>query len=248
MVFAGLLEKIRVKKKALALTAFDHYYALLKNVATGQEVDADQAAVTIDAIGKSEDDFESDIVTMEKRIGLAGRLRESESIEKSIPGLRETHRIAKDALEAAILRLQPAATAAFDLLKNTEDLLGHFHGVGLRLAETCLDESLKAKEREITGKRVAFVDKRRPLMDDLRLAREYLSNYQANIDDAKRKQQSQLRYARDQATVDLRKWTKQHDAQSSIIDQLEKSIAEIDVELRPLDQEMAKIRKQKLVP
>ena len=66
MTFASILGRIRRKRKEQAATASDSYYSMIRSVSSGTEIDADEAATIIENAGKTEDDFESDILVLAK--------------------------------------------------------------------------------------------------------------------------------------------------------------------------------------
>lgn len=247
-IFAGILDKIRTKKKEMVMSSHDAYYSLLKDVASAKEVDADEAAAVIDAVGKTEDQFEADVITMERRFGWAVDLQSRRKLESQLPGLQAKLDAAKLALEEAVRRLTPVVNQAWDELnecQNRQTELIHVEG---RLSGSCLNETLFTRERELTAQRKELLSKRSPLAEDLRAARAFAQTIVAYIDSTVTKVGGTYKPEVQAARVERRKYLAQQAQQESLIAQLSAAVGRLDAELAPLDAEMTEIAKRKLVP
>ena len=248
-LFAGILDKIRTKKKQLALNSHDEYYSLLKEVASGEETDVDEAAERIDAAGKTEDDFEKDVRTMEQRFALAEQLKARHEIERSLPGLRVKLDAANRAYTDAVQRLQPAINAAYAALQDTENQHMALTYVDAKLVETCLNKTLLAREAELLAQRKVIHQKRRPLYEDLAHAKAHLSTCRAGLQGERSKTKiTPLRPVETGVSHQEHYWRSQLTKQESLVAQLSEAVAALDAELAPIDTELAKIVKAKLVP
>lgn len=73
MALAELIGKLRNKKQAAHRSTFSHYLDTVRQLARGEEVDADEAGHILEAAGKNENDLESDVATMQRRLAAAER-------------------------------------------------------------------------------------------------------------------------------------------------------------------------------
>jgi hypothetical protein len=249
MAFAGILDRIRTKKKELVLNAQDAYYSLLKEVARGEETDVDDAAIVIDAAGKSEDDFERDVATMEQRFALAGQLKARVEIERSLPALQAKLDAANRAYNDAVQRLQPTIQIAFTALQEAQNAQQSMSNVDAKLCETCLNQTLLSRERELLAKRLAVHQKRRPLFDDLEMAKAYLSTCRAGLEGERgRKKILPLTPTEKGISHQEHHWRMELKKQESLVAQLTEAVRLLDDELLPINNELASISKEKLVP
>lgn len=248
-MFAGILDRIRTKKKQLALNSSDAYYSLLKEVASGEETDVDEAAIVIDAAGKSEDDFERDVRTMEQRIALAEQLKARHEIEQALPKLQATLDAANKAYAEACQRLQPAISNAYAVLQNTENQRMALVYVDAKLSETCLNKSLLEKESELLAQRMAIMQKRGPLHEDLERAKAYLSTCRGGLEGELSKTKIlPLHPEAKKISQQEHHWRTELRHQESLVEQLTVAVAELDAELVPITRELERIVKEKLVP
>ena len=123
MTFASILGRIRRKRKEQAATASDSYYSMIRSVSSGTELDADEAATIIENAGKSEDDFEQDILTLAKHDSARKMLASAEKarqralvlerlIEKLCIELDAVSLPIREKIQAANLELRQCETAA----------------------------------------------------------------------------------------------------------------------------------------
>ncbi len=250
MAFAGILDRIRSKKKELALTSADAYYQLLKEVARGEETDVDDAAIVIDAAGKSENDFERDVSTMEERFHLAEQLKIRKELERKLPILQRKFDAAKQAMDEAIRKLQPAIDQGYEELHTAELQHGTLIYVDGKLSGTCLNQSLLIREKELLAQRAELMSKRLPLAEDLRTAQAIIRNSETSLTGLKSQSKVHPHYKPDQVDIRTkeRKLAESLSHQKPIAEQLEAAVARIDDELAPINRELADIAKQKLVP
>lgn len=248
-MFAGILDKIRTKKKALALNAQDAYYELLKEVASGKEVDVDEAAIVIDAAAKSEDGFESDVRTMEQRFALAEQLKARHELDRSLPGLSAKLEAAQRELNDAVNKLQPQVQAAYQQLRAAENQLLCLSNVDAKLSESCLDKSLVEKESELLAQRMAIHQKRRPLHEDLERAKAYLSTCRSGLAGERSKTKIlPLSPTAPGVSHQEHHWKTELKHQEKIVAQLSEAVAGLDAELVPITKELAEVALKKLVP
>ena len=247
-IFANILDRIREKKKEMVLSSHDAYYSLLKDVASAKEVDADEAAMVLDAVGKTEDQFEADVQTMESRFGWDADLKARRKLESQLPGLQAKLDAAKLALDEAVRKLTPVVNLAWDELNDVQNRQTELIHVEARLSGCCLNETLLTRERELSAQRKDLLSKRSPLAEDLRAARAFAQTIQAYVDSTDAKVASTYKPEVQAARVERRKYLAQQEQQERLIAQLAEAVSQLDTELSPLDAEMKVLANRKLVP
>ena len=245
----GILERIRTKKKEITQTTADAYFALVREVAGGSEVDIEQAAVVIESANKDDAAFEKDVETQQARIGLAAQLKHKQALDRQMPKLEQAERLAGEHYERVVTEASSRLNEAKRAKRALESELLALSYVEGKLSETCIDETLLQRESELTSKRMALVQQRRPLSDDFDRARNLVRSHQSSVDAlrlkierAKNDQLARQSYKRDLPQFETA--LRQH---QSVLGQLTQAIEDIDSELEPLDRELATIREKKLL-
>ncbi len=249
-IISGLLDKIRSKKRQLELSRADQYLQTIRDMASGKELDADEVAEILDALSKTERDFELDVEKMEQRFVEAGQLKEKEALERTIPTLTRNLELASEALEAAYRKLQPSVEFASQQLRSAENRQLLFHGIEGKLVSSCMDQSLLTREKELISQRAELHSKRTPLQSDLRTAQAIIRNCEISFESLKHQSKKNPNYKPEQSDIRSkeRSCADELARQKPYAEQLEAAIAKIDEELEPINRELADINKQKLVP
>jgi molybdopterin converting factor small subunit len=244
----GILERIRTKKKEITQTTADAYFALVRDVAGGSEVDIESAALIIESANKDDAAFERDVETQQARIGLAIQLKHKQALEKQMPKLEQAERLAGEHYERVVTEASSRLNEAKRAKRALESELLALSYVEGKLSETCLDETLLAREAELTSKRMALVQKRRPLDEDYRHSTALVSASHARIAgiESQIERTSNNKLAQSAYRKDLAKAEQSLAHEQSVGKQLEIVIGKINDELEPLDQELATIRQRKL--
>jgi len=248
MSVIGILDRIIQRKKQTALSAAEQYHALVRSVANGSEVDCDDAATIIDDANKTAADFERDVEIQQDRIGLAAQLKHKQALEKQLPKLEQAERIASQNYERVVSEASSKLNEAKRAKRALESELLSLSYVEGKLSETCLDETLLAREVELTSKRMTLIQKRRPLEEDYRHSTALVSashariaGLQSQIERTSNNKLAQVEYRKDLAKAEQSLAHEQ-----SVGKQLEIVIGKINDELSPIDNELAKIRLRKL--
>ncbi len=245
----GILERIRTKKKELTSNSADEYFELVRAVASGSEVDVEQAAIVIEAFGKDDASFERDVETQQERIGLAAQLKHKKTLEIQLPTLEQVERQAGEHYARVVSEASARLNEAKKAKRDIELSLMGLSQVEVRLRDSCLDQSLLARERELMARRMKLIQQRRPLDEDLSRGQNMVQSHQSSIaalrmkiEKSKNDQIARQSYKRDlpQFETSLR----QH---QSVLGQLTQAIEDIDEQLQPLDRELAEIREKKLL-
>jgi uncharacterized protein YukE len=244
----GILEKIRSKKRELTSNSADAYLQLVREVASGSEVDVESAALIIEAFGKDDAAFEKDVEVQQARIGLAAQLKHKQALDRQMPKLEQAERLAGEHYERVVSEASARLNEAKKAKRDVElELLG-LTQTEVRLRESCLDATLLARESELNAQRIELVQKKRPLTEDSERAKNMVQSHQSSVDAlrlkierAKNDQLARQSYKRDLPQFETA--LRQH---QSVLGQLTQAIEDIDSELEPLDRELATIREKKL--
>ena len=250
-IFEGILDRIRTKKKEMVLSSHDAYYELLKDVASGKECDADEAARVLDAAGKTEDQFEADVNTMQNRFELAQQLIRKVEIQRQIPKLEDAEQMASDHYEKVVRPASEKLDAARRAKRAAENELLLHSQVESKLAVSCLNASLIMRENELIALRKELQSKRQPLFEDLSHSRNVISSFKSSVESLSKKCQDKENYhpvGRAAYKKDLEKTELRLEREIQMNEQLSKAVGQLDAELAPLDAEMKVLADRKLVP
>jgi hypothetical protein len=244
----GILEKIRSKKKELTANSADAYLQLVREVASGSEVDVESAALIIESANKDDAAFEKDVETQTQRIELAAKLKHKRELERQLPRLESVERLAGEHYGRVVSEASERLNAAKKAKRDVElELLG-LTQIEVRLRESCLDATLLSREAELSARRMTLIQKRRPLDEDYRHSAALVSashariaGLQSQIERTSNNKLAQVEYRKDLAKAEQSLAHEQ-----SVGKQLEIVIGKINDELEPLDRELVTIRLKKL--
>ena len=248
MSVSGILDRIIVRKKQATLSAAEQYYALVRAVASGTEVDCDDAATIIDDAKKTAADFEKDVAVQQERVELSAKLQHKRELEKQLPKLESVERQAGEHYAKVVAEASSRLNEAKKAKRDVElQLLGLTQIEG-RLRESCLDASLLEREAELNMQRVELVQKKRPLTEDSERAKNMVQSHQTSVDALRikieRAKNDQL--ARQSYKRDLPQFEQALEQHQHVVDQLEQAIAVLDAQLAPIARELESIRLKKL--
>jgi uncharacterized protein YukE len=248
MSMATLLERLSRTTREKKQNAQDRFLQLVRKAAKGEEFDIDEAADILEAANKSHEELEEAVEVQTDRIGLASQLRHKKTLESQMPKLEQAERIASENYQRIVSEAATKLNAAQKAKRGVElELLG-LTQIEVRLRDSCLDQSLLTRERELMATRMALHQQRRPLSEDLDRAKNAVHSHQSSvealrikIERAKNDQLARQSYKRDLPQFEQALEQSQH-----VLDQLQKAVNDIDSELAPIDQELASIREKKL--
>jgi hypothetical protein len=245
----GILERIRTKKKEITQTTADAYFQLLREVASGSEVDVESAALIIESANKDDAAFEKDVETQTQRIELAAKLKHKRELERQLPRLESVERLAGEHYGRVVSEASERLNAAKKAKRDVElELLG-LTQIEVRLRESCLDATLLSREAELSARRMTLIQQRRPLEEDLSRSVNTVQSYQSSVDALNRKiadrnndSVAKASYKRDLGLKEQALRQSQH-----VFEQLTQAIEDIDEQIQPLDRELEEIRAKKLL-
>jgi hypothetical protein len=213
----------------------DEYHSMLRSLAKGEEIDLDDVRrLTIDA-GKSEEECSRDLELMQQRITKVSKKQEWMQVQKTVPGLEQKRHALKAELDAVIARIQPQLLQIDWDLHAASDAAAQCLWIDDFLNTNCLNKSLLEREQEVGEQRKELGLQKRTLEKDLTTAKQHLSYFSARL---KRKESLTVH----------KELEAQRDEWQSTIEQLAIAIELIDERLLPIDEELADIQREKLLP
>jgi hypothetical protein len=244
----GILERIRTKKREITQNTAEAYFQLVREVASGSEVDVESAALIIESAGKDDAAFETDVETQQERIGLSSQLKHKQQLQKQLPKLEQAERLAGEHYERVVSEASSRLNEAKRAARAVNSELLCLMQVEDRLRDSCLDQSLLTRERELMATKMALVQKRRPLDEDLSRSRNMVQSHQSSVDALNRKiaDRNNDPVAKASYKKDLALNERALEREQNVARQLEQAIEDIDSELVPIDRELAEIRAKKL--
>lgn len=253
MTVATLIEKLKSKKQTAERSTFGHYLTIVKELASGVEIDADEAGHVLAAASKSESDLERDVATQTQRLAWhATRLANQKAVADRLSAEAELA-TAQEALQAAYNRLMPAVDAAQTRLHDAN--LRHQTSLNADdwLCGNIIDSELLERERTVSAELRNITQELTPLKNAHTHKQALLSNLETRL--------AELRSA---ASVPWLKpvvgpWLGRVNAD---IHAIESRIADVKSELKQLDsaidprlsrqrelqKELSLIHQQKLIP
>ncbi len=254
MSIATLIQKLRTKKQETNRTAFSHYLGLVKSLASGAEIDSDEAAAILAATGRSESDLESDVNRQQQRFEWA-RQREAhyQSIEDRAAAERELSSVQAE-LNATILKLQPRIDAARDKMQAAEYRRNvTYQAEGLLMdAANVLDAELLQRERSLTQRLRELAAEINPLRIDLSHKRDSLRSAEDELERIRRRDPGNVFTGVGawfgQVLPDQKPAQRRIDDLRNQIAQLERHIQPRQQELDRLTAELHSIHEEKLRP
>jgi septal ring factor EnvC (AmiA/AmiB activator) len=239
----GIFQRLFAEKKAEDDAIQDEYHSMLLSLAKGEEIDLDDVRrLTIDA-GKTEEECSRDLELMQQRIEKVAKKQEWIEVQKATPGLEQKRDALKAELNAVFERINPQLVKLEWDLHAASDAAAQCLWIDDFLNNNCLNKSLLEREREVGEQRKALGMQKRTLAEDLSKAKQHESYFHARLEKYNRKDGSKPKDA-----VDFKELQASRAEWTSTIEQLERAIALIDEELEPIDQELADIQKEKLLP
>ena len=250
MSVSSILSLVFSRRKEEIDAIHDEYHDMLVRMSQGEELDVDEVPrLTVDA-GRSQKECDADFELMQKRLKQVEQYRALNQVASTIPALEREAAAAQKKLNDAIEILRPIAQEAERKLRDAQNVNSQVVVLEQLLIQGCLDQSLLARERELEQKRLELVRSRSPLDDDLRRVSSLLRGQTANIENL---EISIQKNKRDLPSVagdkkDLQQARSHHSSLAETVDDLQKAIGDINAELAPIENELAAVRKAKLLP
>ena len=166
MALAELISKLRSRKQAAHRSEFGHYLGLIKSLASGSEIDADECSHILAVIGKDEDDLSRDVGVQVQRFTWAAQLQANQQAGTDRLLAERELQTAKAKLQEQFDKLQPAINAAHDLLNDANLRFLTTQGADSRLAENILDQELLQREAALIPELQTINSELKPLVAD----------------------------------------------------------------------------------
>jgi hypothetical protein len=183
MALAELIGKIRTKKMAAERSAFQHYISLIRDLATGTEVDSDEVAAVLDATERTEINLERDVNLQQQRNAWHSQRIANEQAERDRLQAERELATAQQALQAAFDKLQPAVDAARDRLNDASHRILITAGAEAWLSNSAnlLDVELLQRESAVSARLKDVIAELQPLLTDRTNKQHSLENAEFSL-------------------------------------------------------------------
>ncbi len=215
MALAELIGKLRSKKRATERTAFGHYLGLVRDLASGTEIDADEAGHIMAAADRTVIDLENDVATMQRRLAAAAQLSRHEAAQESFEIASRKLQDAQARFDEAYRRFQPPIDDAVNERAAWELVVLQTSSVESVLLSTVMDAELLQREAELISERREIQQKLRPLLDDRKHQSDWSSGEHYRNLDLRKKRDREGIAASDSRMDDLTSQIRQIDAASA---------------------------------
>ena len=176
MALAELVQKMKSKKQATARSAFGHYLEAVKALASGKEIDADEAGHIINVAGRDESALERDVNLQQQRNAWHSQLMQNKQAVQDRHQAERDLAAASAALQSAYDKLQPAVELAQARLHDAN----YRHSTTLNaeawLAGNLLDVELLQRESVLNDRLREINQELNPLLQDREHKRSSLMN------------------------------------------------------------------------
>jgi len=166
MGLTTLLDSLRNKKQAAHRSKFSHYITLVRDLASGAEIDADEAGHVLTVADKSEDDLSRDVNLQQSRNTWAAQLQANQQASHDRLAAERDLATAQRALQAAYDKLLPAVDAAHDRVADANLRFLTTQGADSKLAENILDQELLQREAALIPELQKINAELKPLTSD----------------------------------------------------------------------------------
>jgi hypothetical protein len=236
-----IFERIKSVRRQREGEATDVYLSLVRRIAQGHEVDADEAAEIIEQFGITETELAADVATQERRYEAAQHLKEMAAIEAELPKLQDAIVDAKGRLNTEVARLQADIAKAEAAYQRQWHRFQEIQAAPYTLRDAVLDKQLLDREVDLRQRMSTLVNEAADIREDFEKATYELSRWQVYLETITRRgiSQDEKRIAKAKARV------KQYQAH---IANLTPPYRDFESKRDALSAEIAKIHKQKLEP
>ena len=241
---ATIIERVRGRRQEAALEHAMGYSALVRAVASGDEIDADNAADILEIHGKSEDEFSEDCERQARRYQLAEERKRLVEVQASIPGIQSEVDKAQRAFNAAVEKYRPPLNDAANRLRLAENTVLAMSSVEGELIRTVLDPSIAIREHDLTEQLKELHAKLAPIDDDIKRAKVWERGRQQSLENVEFERskvsftdlsnQAHVREKRDGIKAELQSVAKQIKELESTADEFRSQLSGIQVELQEL--------------
>jgi chromosome segregation ATPase len=236
-----IFDRIRSARIQREGEATDVYLALVRRLAKGEDVDANEGAEIIEQFGITEAELAADVATQERRYEAAQHLKEIAELEKELPKLQDAIGDAKGRLNTEVARLQAEIAKAEAAYQRRWHRYQEIQAAPYTLRDTVLDKQLLDREADLHRQMRELGESNRDIREDFEKATYELSRWQVHLETITRsgipQDEKQIAKARERI--------KQYEGHIANLTPLYRDfVSKRDA----LSAEIAKIQKQKLEP
>lgn len=180
-VVATVLERIRGNRVEAVKSLYVQYDELVKQLASGVQVDADELELVLNALDKSNSDLENDFDAIVKRDPKKSELLRLRQVRDSIAGLTLARDVAARKLEEAVAKLRPRLDELNEQIRFAEMESLQINSLESALLNSATDPTLHERKNSIESLRTPLADRLRNLEPELQKARGRLSYFESQI-------------------------------------------------------------------
>lgn len=254
MNIATLIKSLKSKKHSAERSAFGHYMQLVRDLASGAEVDSDECSHVLEAGAVDESDLERDVgIQQQRNAWHAGRQQHWQAIGDQQQAESELAFVQNE-LSVALRKYQPRIDAAREKIRQSEHIRNITTHCEARLLdpENILDRELLERESAIIAELKPIGLEIEPILQDRRHRQTSLDNSEQSLANLRKFEEDHTRF--DTLVQFFSKSASQKRLESHIaemrdeIQQLDDLIIPRQRELSRLRNELAKIHEAKLQP
>lgn len=183
MALAELIGKLKNKKQTATKTAFSHSRDVVRKLASGEEIDADEVGHILEAAGLDESFLEDAVELQQKRFERhAQRLQNQQAVSDRLQAESDLQ-AAQRALQAAYDKLFPAIEQAQVRLNDANHRFMTTTQAEAWLAdpENILDKELLQREAAVIAQLREVNNELKPLLQDQARKQTFLSNLEDRL-------------------------------------------------------------------
>jgi hypothetical protein len=176
MALAELIGKLKTKRQTAHRSVYSQYLAMVKNLASGQEVDSDEVEIVLASANKTEDDLLEHTEKRQEWLQWHSQLMQNkQAVQDRLQAERDLQ-AAQAALQAAYDKLMPAIELAQFRLNDANHRFMTTTQAESWLAENVLDHELIEREAAVVAKLRKVNQELAPLLADREHKRSSLMN------------------------------------------------------------------------
>ena len=234
-------------------TAYQHYRRLLVELAQDADLDVDeaQAAIILQAAGKTTADLAADLEVMRQRLSWSRQLSERSRHQAELAKARSEHTKLQSELAEANRRLSPLIAQQFERIRVLEKLLTQCSFAEHELTQSCIDFAVIVAEKSLLEERKDLQAKLADANQEIEKHRNLHRLAESHIEEMTRRLEK-LPSGDAVAIADLkRRLAEQKTEKANRAEKLDQAIAEarpIQQRLQAIEAELSDLRQRKLLP
>ena len=225
-MIAELIDRLKSHRKAAEVQQGEPFKDLVRRIAAGQDIDAEQTLAVLDAADKTPEDLQAAVELHIQRTDQAARLAKAEA---ALPEIAEAEREIERLNQQAEKCLRPIRQKISDAQERRNAALALQSTIGTlkdQLSASCQDSAVLEREAEAAAELKRLIPKRRAIDEDSRQVAGRIRSFEVSL------RRSKEEYARSFMVQDQNRW-------AGTINQYQGAIANEELAQRQLRQQAA---------